>query len=81
VGLDEPCRECGEPIYYNYKGPVEGICGKCTDRVRKASRRRHHIRPMVVDGRVSRFWLGLVIILAFAAGAVAGYLLHTFVPL
>ncbi len=31
VGLDKPCRKCGRPIYFNYKGPVDGLCGRCSD--------------------------------------------------
>jgi hypothetical protein len=80
VGLDEPCRECGDPIYYNYRGPVEGLCGKCTDRMRKAGHRRKGLRPMGAPGGGGGLRLGLVIVLAFAAGAVAGYLLHALFP-
>jgi hypothetical protein len=40
VGLDKPCKVCGRPVYFNYKGPVEGVCGRCSDRKRRPSRRR-----------------------------------------
>ena len=35
LGLDKPCSMCGSAIYYNYKGPIQGICGKCTDQLRR----------------------------------------------
>ena len=32
IGLDKPCRVCGGEIYFGYRGPVPGVCGKCADR-------------------------------------------------
>jgi len=39
VGLDKPCSKCGAPIHHTYAGPVEGVCGRCTD-----NRRRKRVR-------------------------------------
>ncbi|MHC4940680.1 MAG: hypothetical protein ACYTHK_17200 [Planctomycetota bacterium] len=39
---DKPCRECGQPIHYTYSGPIQGVCGRCTD---KRNRRRRRVRP------------------------------------
>ena len=35
LGMDKPCSHCGSPIYFNYSGPLDGICGKCTDVLRR----------------------------------------------
>jgi hypothetical protein len=79
VGLDEPCRQCGDPIYYNYRGPIEGLCGKCTDR--QTSQRSRDMRRMgAVHHRESRFWIVATVILAFACGAVAGWLANATLP-
>lgn len=40
VGLDKPCTQCGRPVYFNYKGPVPGLCGRCADRSRSRRRKR-----------------------------------------
>lgn len=34
VGLDKQCSRCGAPIHHTYVGPVEGVCGRCTDKRR-----------------------------------------------
>jgi hypothetical protein len=80
VGLDEPCRQCGDPIYYNYRGPVEGLCGKCTDH--QLSQRAARDMPKMVGRhqRESRFWILATVTLAFACGAVAGWLAHGVLP-
>ena len=52
---DKPCRECGKPIHYTYSGPIEGVCGRCTD---NRKRRRRPVRPfhhgMIVNGRMPK---------------------------
>lgn len=50
--LDKPCSVCGKPIHYTYSGPVEGVCGRCTDKRKRGGRRvRAYHRGMVVEGR------------------------------
>jgi hypothetical protein len=73
VGLDKPCRQCGQPIYYNYQGPVDGICGRCTDRALK-KRRTERTKTVVRDRQVGRGALLLAVVIAFLAGAAAMYL-------
>lgn len=81
VGVDRPCRACGRPIYFNYKGPIEGLCGRCTDRelarARPVSVRR---RRSILPGRegVARAALFVAV---FLAGLVAGILLRPYLPL
>jgi hypothetical protein len=79
VGLDVPCQKCGRPIYYNYKGPVDGLCGRCSDgsrnlptgRFGKSRRIGLFLRP----GRKSN--LAFFAVLAFGAIAAAIYLFFT----
>ena len=54
MGLDKPCRVCGKPIHYTYAGPVEGVCGSCTDKRRSGGRVRPYHRGMVVGGRAPK---------------------------
>jgi len=78
VGLDKPCSLCGQAIYFNYRGPVEGICGRCADRVRKKPKRRRARGPSVAGAsrlRRHRGWLLLV----GAALAVAAFLANSIV--
>jgi hypothetical protein len=78
VGLDVPCKKCGRPIYYNYKGPVEGVCGKCSDVHRKAPSRfgkSRRIGLFLRPGRKSH--LAFFALLAFGAIAAAIYLFIT----
>jgi hypothetical protein len=78
VGLDVPCRKCGRPIYYNYKGPVEGLCGRCTDTSHKAVRLggRNSRRIGFFEGKRSRGWITIVVVLSLACLAVGGYLVY-----
>jgi len=71
VGLDKPCTVCGRTVYFNYKGPVDGVCGRCADRMKSAKRRRRRpARPGGPDdGRRSP--LGLRLAVAFVALAAA----------
>jgi len=47
VGLDKPCSMCGAPIHHTYAGPVEGVCGRCTD---KRRRKRVRTRRVALHG-------------------------------
>lgn len=80
VGLDAPCRKCGRPIYYNYKGPVEGLCGRCTDGGSrgKAARFSRSRRIGFFEGR--KRWSRIVgtVVLAVAAAAALGYAVLSF---
>ena len=71
VGLDKPCNMCGKAIYFNYQGPLDGVCGNCTDQL------RHRLAPRGRSGgsvaqktRTGGFGWGAVL-LAFLAGAAA----------
>jgi hypothetical protein len=90
VGLDEPCRQCGEPIYYNYEGPIAGWCGKCTDRARQEQKARHARRGRRVadpvggrpgaSRRWSRGWFWAAVVLAFGLGALLGLYASQYLP-
>jgi len=76
VGVDRPCRACGRPIYFNYKGPIDGLCGRCTDRAMSrarpvAGRPRRSLLP--ARDRRARAALLLVV---FLAGVAAWILLR-----
>jgi hypothetical protein len=47
--LDKPCRKCGEPVHHTYVGPIEGVCGRCTDRKPRRRPVRGYHRGMVVE--------------------------------
>ncbi|MHC4549687.1 MAG: hypothetical protein ACYTEZ_13020 [Planctomycetota bacterium] len=81
VGLDEPCRECGEPIYYNYQGPVAGLCGKCTDGAIRRHPGREMPRTVVVHERGSRAWIWVLVLMALALGAAGGLIVSDFLRL
>jgi len=77
VGLDTPCRKCGRPIYYNYKGPVEGLCGRCTDGTRKTAFRFKSSRRIgFFRSKRGRGWITLFLV-AMACFAAAAYLYFT----
>jgi len=82
LGADVPCRQCGEPIYFNYRGPVEGVCGKCTDHLKGTVRSPG--RPLgpigAPRGSTAWLWIPFLVLVAFAAGALAGYFAHDFLP-
>ena len=75
VGLDQPCGNCGEVIYFNYQGPLQGICGKCTDILRHRLRARNCDSGTVVQRtRTSGFGVGSLFI-AFVCGAATAVIL------
>ena len=81
IAVDRPCRACGEPIYFNYKGPIEGLCGRCTDRER--ARRlpvpaRRHLRLPRLPRAAAR---ALVFLAVFLAGVAVGVLLRPYLPI
>jgi hypothetical protein len=78
VGLDTPCRKCGRPIYFNYRGPVEGLCGRCTDGSRKAVRFQNSKRIGFFRrrGRAAASTALFVAVLLALLGFV-GYLIYT----
>lgn len=73
------CSKCEAPINYAQaaKGAIPGLCGKCTDDVRRqilAERRSGQHRAWTDAPRSSRFLLGFVVGLFVAAAAAAGLL-------
>jgi len=71
VGLDKPCTMCGTTIYFNYQGPLEGVCGNCTDDLRRRLNPRGRSAGAVVQRtRIQGLGWGSVL-LAFVAGAAA----------
>jgi len=75
VGLDKPCRKCGAPIHHTYTGPVEGVCGRCSDTRR---RRRVSTRRLGTDvmghapKRRSTASTVVLVLLVMLVGGVAG---------
>jgi len=90
VGLDEPCRQCGDPIYYNYEGPIAGWCGKCTDHARQEQKARHSRRTRRVADpagtrtrapqRWSGGWFWAAVLVAFGLGVLAGFYASQHLP-
>ena len=83
LALDRPCTVCGDPIYHNYQGPVEGVCGKCADQTTRGRRRRRHqpSGPTVIRrGGIRPGVVFALMLLAFAAGAVAMHLAAPHLP-
>jgi hypothetical protein len=76
LGLDKPCSMCGSAIYFNYKGPMDGICGKCTDQLR---RRLSPRGSDAMNGAGARRAAGSFgwgsLILAFLCGAAAAVII------
>lgn len=81
VGLDKPCGMCGKPVYYNYKSPVEGLCGRCADRARR--QRKPRVRKVRRPGGSrrggARGWIAVAV--TVAVGAVLAWLLGPFLGL
>ena len=71
IGLDKPCSMCGSAIYFNYSGPLDGICGKCTDRLRHRLGERVQGSTRVRGGSRSGGFGWGSLLLAFVAGAAA----------
>lgn len=90
VGLDEPCRQCGEPIYFNYEGPIAGWCGKCTDRARRERKARQGRRGRRVAEpagarargarRWSAGWFWAAVLVAFGLGVLVGFYASQHLP-
>ena len=80
MGLDQPCGSCGQPIYFNYEGPFEGVCGRCTDRMVAKHSGRGKRRTPVIPGSESRGTSSLAWVLVFLAGAAAGILAGPYLP-
>jgi hypothetical protein len=49
LSLDKPCKVCGEPVHHTYSGPVEGVCGRCSDKKPRRKPMRAYHRGMTVD--------------------------------
>lgn len=80
VGLDAPCQKCGRPIYFNYKGPVEGLCGRCTDGGARstAARFSRSRRIGFFEGRGRRRRIAGTVVVAVAAFAALAYAILSF---
>ena len=78
VGLDKPCSQCGQPIYFNYRGPIEGICGRCADRALASRKRRIRTETRAVGRRSIKGPLIATLILGLLLGAAALYFLGPF---
>ena len=79
VGLDTPCRKCGRPIYYNYKGPVEGLCGRCADGSRAIPTRFGKSRRIgFFQGRGRRKRIAGTVVVVVAAFAALTYAILSF---
>ncbi len=80
VALDEPCRLCDQEIYFGYRGPVQGVCGKCVDLIRGKTNGRSGGRNVVYRG-VSKPLVGAgVMFFLFLFGIIVGFLVHHFMP-
>ena len=74
VGLDKPCRKCGAPIHHTYAGPVEGVCGRCTDKRRRRRVRTRRLGMSVTSHAPSRRSTASTVVLVsivMVVGAVA----------
>lgn len=74
LALDKPCKVCGEPVHYAYSGPIEGVCGRCTDRRRGRRARAYHkgmVVPRPQPGRRSTASAIVLISVVMVVGAVA----------
>lgn len=83
VGLDKPCTLCGQPIHHSYRGPVEGVCGRCTDRIARKHRGARPATGRTIvrrsgrrGGRTAWYLLGLatgLLAMYFAQPALAAW--------
>jgi len=80
VGLDRPCSSCGQEIYFNYDGPFEGVCGRCTDKMLAKHKRQGATRTLVVERKGGSGGLWFAFLLVFLAGAVAAILARPYLP-
>ncbi|MGQ0614643.1 MAG: hypothetical protein ACT4PV_12985 [Planctomycetaceae bacterium] len=80
VAADKPCLRCGRPVHFSYKGPVEGLCGRCSDRGSRRERGRTRTKVVRVRAKVSLRSLLFAAGGAFLAGLAAGALLQALHP-
>lgn len=80
VALDKPCAQCGQEIYYNYSGPFEGVCGRCTDKLLAKHKRQGRTRTVVMNRSSGRGGLWIAFFLVFLAGAAAAILARPYLP-
>ena len=79
VGLDKPCRKCGKPIYFRYKGPVEGLCGRCSDTGKRATRPFQKSRRIGFFRRAARaagVSTTLFVVVLIAVLAIFGFMIY-----
>ena len=79
LGLDKQCSMCDEDIYYNYSGPFDGVCGRCTDRIIARHRKTGRGRTVVIK-RSGRRGRPALLLLVFLAGAAAAIVLRPYLP-
>lgn len=82
VGLDRKCRLCDGTIYFNYHGPVQGVCGRCVDLIRSSG---PTFTGSMQSGREYRqgrsAWTSIfVFVLGLGAGAAALHFLGPYLP-
>jgi hypothetical protein len=80
VALDRTCRICGKAIYFNYKGPFDDVCGRCTDGLVAKHARRGAQRTVVVTARRRAQGRAALLLLGFLAGFAAAVLLRAHLP-
>ena len=80
VGLDKACRVCGQTIYYNYQGPIDGLCGRCADRSLTKHRRPGKTKKVYVEGQGQPAKTGLLFFFGVLAGAAAMYIAYPYLP-
>ena len=78
--MDRACRQCGRTIYFNYRGPIDGICGRCTDRALAKRKGRTRTRTVMVEGRGRGGLTWFVVVLVFLAGIAAAVLFRSYLP-
>ena len=83
LGLDRPCRLCDQTMYFGYSGPLEGVCGRCTDTLKGALggglRRQANVVVRAKNRGVGGVAFGLFF-LGVVAGLVAAQFLHGILP-
>ena len=82
VGLDRKCRLCDGAIYFNYRGPVQGVCGRCVDLIRSSTATSTGSVQGCPEYRQGRSpWASIfVFVLGLGAGAAAVPFLGPYLP-